>query len=118
MFGVKGNAIIITSGDTGILTYVPRSSRTFTDADRAVFTAKTRTGAKLVELTLTPAADGTVQIPFVHETTENWEPGLHEWDLRYVVDAVFTGTRVTGGREVSTPMEVGVLDVRRAVGTL
>lgn len=106
MFEVlDGNRIRITQGDTGVLRYVPQTSRVFTETDRAVFTARKRNGEQLVKLMLVPDASGAVRIPFTHEVTKEWPDGRHEWQIRYFF----------GDDEVSTPMETGVLDVLRAV---
>lgn len=115
MFSVKGDKIIITSGDTAVLTYVPNTSRVFTESDKAVFTVRAQDGESLMRMTLQPEADGRVQIPFVHETTKNWKPGIHDWQIRYYIGAEMAGSTITGVREVGTPMEVGVVEVLRAL---
>lgn len=102
---LDGNRIRITQGDTGVLRYVPQSSRVFSDKDSAVFTARKRDGGQLARLTLTPDAGGAVRIPFTNDVTKAWPDGRHEWQIRYFF----------GDDEVSTPMETGVLDVLRAV---
>lgn len=116
MFQLDGTRILLTQGDTGILTIKTQSDHEFTDADRAVFTARRANGSLLTEMVLQPEADGTVQIPFVSDLTDGWKPDIYEWDIRYVIDAVFTNERVTDGREVITPMRPGKLEIIKAVG--
>lgn len=116
MFQLDGTRILLTQGDTGLLTIKAKSDHTFTNADRAVFTARRQNGSLLVEMVLQPEADGTVQIPFTSDMSDNWKAESYEWDIRYVIDAVLTGERVTDGREVITPMRPGRLDIIKAVG--
>lgn len=106
MFEVlSGNRIRITQGDTGVLRYVPQTKHVFGEEDHAVFTVKQTGGKELAKMTMGVEEDGTVRIPFTHETTKEWPAGRHEWQIRYFF----------GSDEVSTPMEIGILDVLRAV---
>lgn len=117
MFELSGTRIRLTAGDTGILTIAAKESEhVFTEADKAVFTARKQSGSLLVEMVLQPAADGTVQIPFTSDLSDNWKPGDYKWDIRYVIDAAMEGGRVVDGREVITPMTPGVLRIEEAVG--
>lgn len=109
--------ITITRGDSGLLTITAQSGHVFGEADRAVFTVKD--GERVVKReTVTPEADGRVQIAFSSAETEKWPAGrAYRWDVRYVLDAVTDETgRVTDGREVITPMAPQRLTVMEAVG--
>lgn len=117
MFELNGTRIRLTQGDTGILTITAKESdHVFTEADKAVFTARKQSGALLVEMMLQPEADGRVQIPFASDLSDNWKPGDYKWDIRYVIDAVIENGRVVDGREVITPMTPGTLTIVEAVG--
>lgn len=117
MFELSGTRIRLTAGDTGILTINANGGdHVWTEADKAVFTARKQSGSVLVEMVLQPEADGRVQIPFTSDMSDNWKPGDYKWDIRYVIDAVMTAGRVTDGREVITPMTPGVLRIDEAVG--
>lgn len=117
MFESSGTQILLTQGDTGLLTIkTGGSDHEFTSSDRAVFTVRHLNGRLLVEMVLQPEADGTVQIPFTSDLSDEWKPDLYEWDIRYVIDAVFTDGRVTDGSEVITPMRPGRLQIVKAVG--
>ncbi|MGN0996468.1 MAG: hypothetical protein ACI4PG_06145 [Candidatus Ventricola sp.] len=109
--------IAITRGDSGLLTITAQSDYQFTQADRAVFTVKD--GSRVVKReTVTPEADGRVQIAFRSAETEKWTAGrAYKWDIRYVLEAVTDETgRVTDGREVITPIHPQRLTVIEAVG--
>ncbi len=118
MFHAHGTTIFITKGDTGLLTLMAEG-HAFTSEDRAVFTVRRPGGATLMQVVATPEADGRVQIGFDHETTEKWRPGCYGWDVRYALGARMDEQgRVTGGREIITPMRPGELHVLEAVGTV
>lgn len=117
MFELNGTRIRLTQGDTGILTITAQASdHVFTDADKAVFTARKQSGSLLVEMVLQPEADGRVQIPFTSDLSDGWKPGDYKWDIRYVIGAVMENERVVDGTEVITPMTPGVLTIVEAVG--
>lgn len=110
--------LTITQGDTGLLTIAAESNHTFTSQDRAVFTVKKYDRPVLVSKH-TPDERGTVQIEFLHDTTECLHPGAYQWDIRYVLDAEINACgHVTGGREVITPMKPATLTIVEAVGEL
>lgn len=82
-----------------------------------MFTVRRPGGALLMQAVVTPDAEGKAQVVFDHETTEKWRPGCYGWDVRYALDAETDAQgRVTGGREVITPMRPGELHVLEAVG--
>ena len=119
MFNVSGLRIMITQGDSGLLTVRARGRCACTQSDRVVFTVRRASGGTLMTAVLIPDESGQVQVPFLSQETSGWRPGAYEWDVRYVLDAVQEedGT-VTGGREVITPMRPGTLEVLRAVGSI
>ena len=119
MFDVSGLRIVITQGDSGLLTLRTRGNCAFTENDRAVFTVRKIGGGTMMTAVLTPDSEGQVQVPFLSRETELWRPGAYEWDVRYVLDAVQEedGT-VTDGREVITPMRPAAFEVVRAVGSV
>ena len=117
MFEISGNRILLTQGDTGLLTMkVKKTNHAFTDSDRVVFTVKRPNGGIVEERLLTPDTDGTVQIGFPSDMTDSLRPGQYEWDIRYCINATVANGRVTDADEVMTPMRPGVLDVIKAVG--
>lgn len=117
MFELNGTRIRLTAGDTGILTINAKGGdHVWTEADKAVFTARKQSGSMLVEMVLQPEADGRVMIPFTSDLSDNWKEGDYKWDIRYVVDAVMEAGRVVDGREVITPMTPGTLTIVEAVG--
>ena len=118
MFELNGTRIRLTAGDTGILTIKAQIKHVFTDADRALFTARKQNGALLAEMTLQPEPDGTVMIPFTHSLSEKWKPGEYSWDIRFAIDAVFDGGRVVDGTDIITPMRPGVLQVLGTEGRI
>ena len=112
-------AIMITRGDSGLLTITTKSDFDFTEADRAVFTVKD--GERVMKQeTLTPETDGSVQIAFLSAETERWPARrTYRWDIRYVLDAVMDENgRVTDGREVITPIQPQRMMVLEAVGSV
>ena len=119
MFELNGTRIRLTQGDTGILTIAAKASEhVWTEADKAVFTARKPSGSLLVEMILQPEPDGRVQIPFTSDLSDGWKPGDYKWDIRYVIGAVMEGGRVVDGHEVITPMTPGTLTIVEAVGRI
>ncbi|MBP3655120.1 MAG: hypothetical protein J6K32_00310 [Clostridia bacterium] len=119
IFTVNGHVIRISRGDTGLLTLEASGNVVFTDEDRAVLTVRRRGGgAALLRQTAVPDAQGSVQFAFTHEMTERLRPDAYEWDVRYVLGAQEAEGRVSGGREVITPMEPAPFLVARTVGCL
>lgn len=119
MFDVSGLRVRITQGDSGLLTFRTRERCAFTERDRAVFTVRRHGGGTLLTAVIIPDRDGQVQVPFLSQETGGWRPGVYEWDMRYVLDAVQDEDgNVTDGREVITPMRPAVLEVLRAVGSI
>lgn len=116
MFELNGSRILLTRGDTGVLTIETSSDHEFTEDDKALFTARRKSGGLLVEMILQPEADGTVQIPFTSDLSDNWTPGDYKWDVRYVIGAVMENDRIVDGQEVITPMAPGTLTIAEAVG--
>lgn len=117
MFEVSGTRILLTAGDTGILTIKARKTdHVWTGADVAVFTIRRPNGGIVRESLIEPEADGTVQIPFTSDLTDEMREGKYEWDVRYCIDAVKDAGRVVDAREVITPMRPGVFELVKAVG--
>lgn len=116
MFEVNGTRILLTRGDSALLTIEAESDHVFTEADKAVFTIRRPSGSALVEMVLQPEPNGTVQIALTNDMTDGWREGDYEWDIRYVTDAVVQDERVVDGREVVTPMRPGRLMIEKAVG--
>lgn len=115
MFTVNGRSIAISRGDTGILTFVFAGAE-LTDADRAVFTVKRKSGGMICQKVIAPT-DGKIYVPFTNDETDDWMPGVYEWDLRIVLDANTDASgKVTDGREVITPWEPSRFEVVRTVG--
>lgn len=119
MFDVRGTHILLTQGDTAILTITARGTA-LTQADRAVFTVRDRPGGrKHIERVLTPDEQGRVHVMISNEDTQNLRAGAYAWDIRYVLEAQTQANgQVTGGREVITPIRPGVMTVMEAVGRI
>lgn len=116
MFRVDGLSMLLTRGDTALLTITAESDHVFTAADRAVYTVK-RGSEVIKEETLTPDAGGAVQIAFASSETERWAIGTYKWDIRYVIEAETDAAgRVVDGVEVITPMRPATLEIVEAVG--
>jgi len=118
MFDVNGYQIRISRGDTGLLTLCAEGGIEMTQDDRAVLTIRRRSGAPILEMSAVPDENNRVQFGFTHEMTERWQPGVYEWDVRYVLGAEMHGEEVTGGREVATPIPPSEFIVTRTVGVL
>lgn len=116
MFQINGRSIVISRGDTGILTIAP-DGVTLTDADRAVFTVRRQSGGILCQKVAAPMEDGKIYIPFTNDETDGWRADVYEWDARIVLDAVTDADgKVTDGREVITPWPPSRFEVVRTVG--
>ena len=115
MFTVSGRTIRLSRGDTGVIPFRVEGV-TLTDADRAVFTVRRRSGAILIQKVI-PPVDGLFYMPFTNDETDGWQPGEYVWDIRIVLDAVTDENgKVTDGREVVTPWPPGRFDVVKVVG--
>lgn len=115
MFELNGTHIMLTQGDTGLLTVLTGGEHVMTENDKALFTVRRRSGGVLCEMILQPEAD-KVQIPFVNDLTDGWKPDEYEWDIRFVLDAVMEDGKLVDGREVITPMRPGKMTIVKAVG--
>ncbi len=117
MFTVTGRTIRLSRGDTGIIPFRVEGV-TLTDADRAVFTVKRRSGAVLIQKVIAPQ-ENIFYVPFVNEETDGWREGEYSWDIRIVLEAVMDAAgRVTDGREVITPWAPGRFEVVKVVGEI
>lgn len=117
MFTVSGRTIRLSRGDTGVINFSVDGVK-LTDADRAVFTVRRRTGAILLQKVI-PPVDGMLYVPFTNDETDGWQPGEYVWDIRIVLDAVTDENgKVTDGREVITPFPPSRLDVVKVVGNV
>lgn len=117
MFTVSGRTIRLSRGDTGIIPFRVEGV-TLTDADRAVFTVRRRSGAGLIQKVIMPE-DNIFYVPFTNDETDGWREGEYSWDIRIVLDAVLDAAgKVTDGREVITPWAPGKLEVVKVVGEI
>ena len=115
MFEIHARSIRLSRGDTGVIP-VRTKGVVLTDADRAVFTVRRRTGAILTQKVAAPQGD-VFYIPFLNEETGGWQPGQYEWDVRIVLEAkIEADGSVTDGREVITPWMPGRFEVVKVVG--
>ena len=118
MFSVKCGLIVITRGDTGLITVEPRDGYTPTPKDRAIFTVAQMPGAKtVISKVVTPDESGVVRIPLMSADTNDLPRERqceYTWSLRYALDAVMTGDTVTGWREMITPIPAGQFVVLEA----
>ena len=115
MFTVSGRTIRLSRGDTGIIPFRVEGV-TLTDADRAVFTVRRRTGTVLVQKVIAPEKD-IFYVPFINDETDGWKVGEYSWDIRIVLGAVMDAEgKVKDGREVITPWMPSRLEVMKVVG--
>lgn len=115
MFDVIGRRIVLSPGDTGVVSFVPEDMQVG-EGDRAVFTVSGRGGRLMLEKVAAP--EGNVfHVPFLSGDTDSWRAGEYLWDIRVVRSAVVDeGGRVTDGAEVITPFPPSPLVIAKAVG--
>lgn len=118
MFEVHGGRILLTRGDTGVLTVQAEAGGyAFTQRDRMVFTIRGANGRLLKEEAACIEPDGRAKVGFANEETQAWREGSYRWDVRYVLEAqTDENGRVQDGRAVITPMPPGEFRVMPAVG--
>ena len=117
MFRVRGRTIEVSAGDTGVIRFAAEGAA-LTQADRAVFTVKKRSGETVIEKIAVPQGN-EIRIPFVNADTEHLRADTYLWDIRYVLDAKMDEKgAVTDGREVITPMLPGAMHVMKVVGSI
>ena len=118
MFKASGSLIQISAGDTGIVRFDVEGTK-LTEKDRAVFTAKTRSGQTVLRKIIKPEKEDEILLPFVNADTEKVTPGNYEWDIRIVLGAKFgAGGDVVDGDDVITPFLPGQFSVLRTVGNV
>ena len=128
MFSVNGTTITLSRGDTGAIRIRALTTRKdtgekydFGPNDRAVFSIKNGAGElvreKYCELgyyngtTWTPTNNFVVV--FHNADTQNLNGG-YNWDVRFVINPYYDGTKIVDGDQVltpNTPMSINLLNV-------
>lgn len=115
MFEVSGRSIRISRGDTGLIAFDAEGTA-LSEKDLAVFTVRRQSGGIVMEKVIAPEGNRLL-VPFTNEETEALCEGEYVWDIRVVLDAETDAEgRVTGGREVITPLPPSPLKIMKVVG--
>lgn len=115
MFEVSGRSIRISRGDTGLIAFDAEGTA-LSEKDLAVFTVRRQSGGIVMEKVIAPE-DNRFTVPFTNEETEALREGDYVWDIRIVLGAQTNADgRVTGGREVITPLPPSPLKIMKVVG--
>lgn len=103
MFVVDENTKSITMhrGDTGSVVY-HFTGYDFQSADRVLWTMKSNNGTIVKEDVLVPN-DQKVTIEFLNADTDSLAAGTYTYDIRIVIDPVYSGGRLVDGTIVTTP---------------
>lgn len=116
MFNVNGstNEITLTAGDTGSFD-VTVTGIEFGVDDRAVWTVKDGTGAKIFERYYEITNGGFVVV-FTNSDTDSLPAGQYSWDMRFVVAPIWEDGRIVDGTIVNTPGGPFNLIIKAPVG--
>lgn len=111
----------MTSGDTGAIVMIAKRTdgEPWGEDDRAIFTLKGASGEEILYriYPMEISGDtGVYVIQFANADTDNLSRGSYLWDVRYVVDPVYSddGERIIDGDQVVTPMQNMVFNVTKA----
>ena len=116
MFQVNNatGAIVMNVGDTGsIEVHATRSdSEDWGEDDRAVFTVRNGAGQNIItriyHLDDAELGNGVVLIQFHNDDTDDLDPGVYSWELRYVVNPYYDSNgNIVDGDIVRTPGVLG-----------
>lgn len=117
MFEVSGRSIRISRGDTGLIAFDAEGTE-LSENDLAVFTVRRQGGGIAMEKVIAPEGNRLL-VPFTNEETEALREGEYVWDIRVVLGAETDAEgRVTGGREVITPLPPSPLKIMKVVGRI
>lgn len=115
MFEVKDRRIIISRGDTALLTIVS-TGRVLTMYDAVLLTVSHKRYGTIVQSIQIPDNEGKTYFAFMNQETCKWYPAEYDWDIRVVLDAIIDGDEIIGGRDVTTPFSGDKFIVRNTVG--
>lgn len=118
MFRIEGNKIILSRGDTGIVT-IGVSGYTFSSIDRALFTVSDGGGEVKMRREL-EIEDNVVTIEFVNSDTDSLPSGTYQWDIRFVMNPIYDSEsgEIMDGDEVNTPELPMTLQLLPTVGQI
>lgn len=112
MFAVDSTsgAIEMNVGDTGafLIAGTRDDGEDFTEDDRAVFTIKNSNG-EIVMMRIysldndDDIGNGVFLVEFHNNDTDTWDPGSYTYEVRWVVNPYYEGTKIVNGDFVNTP---------------
>lgn len=117
MFRIEGTNIILSRGDTGVVT-IGLSGYSFSSIDRAVFSIRSISTNQVIVRRELEIVENTVTITFVNADTDSLDPGNYEWDLRLVVNPIYESGQIVDGDEVNTPELPMTLKLLPTVGQI
>lgn len=111
---LNDNTIEMFRGDTGTLS-VTLTGYTLGENDRALFTARTKSG-RVIKREAYTIEENQFEIRFESDDTDKVQEEYNEWDLRIYIDAIFDeDLNVIGGTDVTTPHKPMTLHIMRTV---
>ena len=117
MFSIDGTTITLSRGDTGTVT-VGVSGYTFGSNDRALFTVRNASTKQVIMRRELSIESGVVTITFVNSDTDSLDAGRYEWDMRFVINPVYTNGGISDGDEIITPELPMTLTLLTTVGQI
>lgn len=115
MFKVENRRILLSRGDTAVLTFVS-TGRTLSPDDAVMMTVQNKRFGTIFHSVQTPDAEGKTVFAFMNQETVNWNAGEYDWDIRVVLDAKIENGEIVGGRDVTTPLPGDKFIVHRTIG--
>lgn len=115
MFKVENRRILLSRGDTAVLTFVS-TGRTLSPDDAVMMTVQNKRFGTIFHSVQTPDAEGKTVFAFMNQETVNWNAGEYDWDIRVVLDAKIENGEIVSGRDVTTPLPGDKFIVHRTIG--
>ena len=117
MFNVEGTHIYMSVGDTGAVE-ITATGHTFATEDRALFTIRGMDGTAIIEEPHEIDSNGSFTQYFTNNDTDRCAAGEYTWDVRYVINPAWDGTKIVNGDQVITPFAPQPFTLIGVVGSI
>lgn len=117
MFKIEGTKIRMSRGDTGEVT-IGLSGYTFGSNDRVLFTVRESKSKEVKMRRILEIESNTVTVSFVNSDTDNLDAGNYEWDVRVIINPVYSEGDIVDGDEVITPELPMQIELLTTVGQI
>ena len=117
MFGVDGDVITLSRGDTGAIKFTADTEHEFDSVDRALFSIKNAIGEMVKQQAYELDANKSFVVSFFNSDTDSLAAGTYTWDVRYVIHPYYdTSGNIIDGDQVITPRQPMEMQLLQVVG--